>query len=316
MFTVVGSINADLYVRLARIPVPGETLPGRDAAMRPGGKGANQATAAARLGVPVRFVGQVGDDAYAPVLRAELRANGVDDSLLLNVSGPSGQAMIMLQDDGENAIILSGGANQQWAGGLPVAAAASIAASQVLLLQREIPEAINQQAAAAAQAAGVPVVLDAGGADTPLDPAWLAQVAVLSPNETELARLTGLDTSTDAAVQRATRALLAQGVGAVLVKLGSRGSVLLATEAAPISFGVFAADVVDTTGAGDCFTAAYAVALAEGRPAFERLRFAAAAAALCIGKLGAMPAMPERAAVEALLGYDRRPGMSKEGTLA
>jgi len=316
MLTVVGSINADLYVRLARIPVPGETLPGRDAAMRPGGKGANQAAAAARLGVPVRFVGQVGDDAYAPVLRAELRASGVDDSLLLNVSGPSGQAMILLQDDGENAIILSGGANQQWAGGLPVAAAASIAASQVLLLQREIPEAINQQAAAVAQAAGVPVVLDAGGADAPLDPAWLAQVAVLSPNETELARLTGLDTSTDAAVQRAAQALLGQGVGTVLVKLGARGSVLLAGDAAPISFGVFAADVVDTTGAGDCFTAAYAVALAEGRPAFERLRFAAAAAALCIGKLGAMPAMPERAAVEALLGYDRRPGMSKEGTLA
>ncbi len=316
MITVVGSINADLYVRLARIPLPGETLAGRDATMRPGGKGANQAAAVAQLGMPVRFVGQVGDDAYAPVLRAELCAAGVDDALMIGIAGPSGQAMILLQDDGENAIILSGGANHQWAGGLPAAAAGSIAASQVVLLQREIPEAINQQAAAAAHAARVPVVLDAGGADAPLDPAWLAQVAVLSPNETELARLTGLDTSTDAAVQRAARALLAQGVGTVLVKLGSRGSVLLAGNTAPISFGVFAVDVVDTTGAGDCFTAAYAVALAEGRPALECLRFAAAAAALCIGKLGAMPAMPDRAAVEALLGYDRRPGMSSEGTVA
>jgi len=309
MLTVVGSINADLYLRLARLPQPGETIPGRDAAVRPGGKGANQAAAAARLGAGVRFIGQVGDDSYAGLLRTAVADCGVDTALLTGVSGPSGQAMILLQDDGENAIILVGGANQAWTG-LSSAAEAAISGSQVILLQREIPDAINRRVAAVAHAAGVPVVLDAGGADAPLDPAWLAQVAVLSPNETELARLTGLDTSTDAAVLSAAQGLLARGVGSVLVKLGSRGSVLLESGQSPVPFGIFAADVVDTTGAGDCFTAAYAVALVEGRPPLERLRFAAAAAALCVSAIGAMPAMPERAAVEALLGYDRRAGTS------
>lgn len=309
MFTVVGSINADLYLRLARLPQPGETIPGRDAAMRPGGKGANQAAAAARLGAEVRFVGQVGNDSYAAQLRAALADCAVDTALLAGVSGPSGQAMILLQDDGENAIILVGGANQAWTG-LSSAAETAIRGSQAVLLQREIPDAINRTAAAVAHAAGVPVVLDAGGSDAPLDPGWLAQVAVLSPNETELARLTGVDTSTDAMVLTAAQGLLAQGVGSVLVKLGARGSVLLEPGQSPVTFGVFAADVVDTTGAGDCFTAAYSVALVEGRAPLERLRFAAAAAALCISRIGAMPAMPERAAVEALLGYDRRVGTS------
>ncbi len=305
MITVVGSINADLYLRLARLPQPGETIPGRDATVRPGGKGANQAAAAARLGAAVHFVGQVGDDTHAAQLRAALTTAGVQTALLTSVPGPSGQAMILLQDDGENAIILVGGANQAWPS-LSPAAETTVTCSQAVLLQREIPDAINRRVAAVAHAAGVPVILDAGGADAPLDPAWLAQVAVLSPNETELARLTGRDTSTDAAVLSAAEHLLAQGVGSVLVKLGARGSVLLEAGRAPVLGGIFAADVVDTTGAGDCFTAAYAVALVEGRAPLERLRFAAAAAAVCIAGLGAMPSMPDRAQVEAVLGYDRR----------
>jgi ribokinase len=292
----VGSINADLYVVIERLPLPGETLPGRDAAVRPGGKGANQAAAVARLGRASRFIGQVGEDAFAPDLRRALSTAGVDVSALASVPGATGQALILLQRGGENSIILVGGANQAW----PASPQVPLAGAAAVLLQREIPEAVNLAVARAAVALGVPVVLDCGGSDAPLPDELLRHIAVLSPNETELARLTGDDD-----IERSARTLLARGVGAVLVKLGSHGSLLIERDRAPLRQGVFPVSVVDTTGAGDCFTAAYAVALVEGRQPAERLRFAAAAAALCVTRLGAMPAMPTRAEVDALLAAGR-----------
>ena len=201
---VLGSINADLYVELDRLPLPGETLSGRNAAVRPGGKGANQAAAAARLGHPTRFAGHVGDDAFAPMLRNALAACGADTSLLSTVPGPCGQAFILLQHGGENSIVLVGGANQAWPD-LDPAIAAAIPNSGALLLQREIPEAINAQAAAIAHAAGIPVILDAGGADGPLGDDLLRHLALLSPNETELARLTGLPTTDEREVIAAAK---------------------------------------------------------------------------------------------------------------
>lgn len=297
----VGSINADSYLRIPRLPRPGETLAGRDPALRPGGKGANQAACVARLGMASRFVGQVGDDAAGAMLRGALAEAGVEVDRLATVAGPSGQALILLQDDGENSIILVGGANQAWSG-FP---AATLDGAAAVLLQREIPEAVNLAAVRAAQDRGIPVVLDAGGAEGPLPDDLLARITVLSPNETELERLTGLPTETEAQILAAAASLTERGVGTVLIKLGSRGSLLL-EGGRTWRQGVFAADVVDTTGAGDCFTASYAVALVEGCAPQERLRFASAAAAICVSQLGAMPAMPDRAAVEALLGYDRR----------
>jgi ribokinase len=294
---VVGSANADLYVEIERLPVPGETLPGGNAAVRPGGKGANQAAAAARLGLPTRFAGRFGTDAFAAPLRAALHEAGADLSPSRDVPGPTGQAFILLQQGGENSIVLVGGANRAW----EAEPRFDLAGSGALLLQREIPEAVNLAAARAARAAGVPVVLDCGGDDTPLPAELLALIDVVSPNESELARLTGLPTGDDTQVLVAARWLQQRGVGTVLVKLGSRGCLLVPTSGEPIRQPAFKVQVVDTTGAGDCFTGAYTVGLVEGLPEAQRLRLACAAAALCVQSLGAMPSMPSRAATEAFL---------------
>lgn len=298
---VVGSANADLYVEIARLPAPGETLPGGNAAVRPGGKGANQAAAAARLGLPTRFAGRFGTDAFAAPLRAALAEAGADLAPSRDVPGPTGQAFILLQKGGENSIVLVGGANRAWED----RPAFDLAGAGALLLQREIPEAVNLAAASAARAAGVPVVLDCGGDDAPLPAGLLALIDVLSPNESELARLTGLPTGDEAQVLAAARALQALGVGTVLVKLGARGCLLVPRSGPPIRQAAFTVPVVDTTGAGDCFTGAYTVGLVEGLPEAQRLRLACAAAALCVQGLGAMPSMPRRAAVEAFLAQQK-----------
>lgn len=298
---VLGSLNADLYVEIDRLPMPGETLAGSGAAVRPGGKGANQAAAAARLGYPTRFAGHVGSDPFAPALRQALHASGADTALLTTEPGPTGQAFILLQRGGENSIILVGGANHSWPIGVSPEIIEAIRGAGALLLQREIPEAINLEAIRLAAAARVPVVLDAGGAEGPLPPTLLAGITVLSPNETELARLTDLPTATDTEVLIAARHLQAQGVGSVLVKLGARGCLLLQPDGSVLRHGVFAVPVVDTTGAGDCFTGAYTVAMLEAQTPAERLRFACAAAGICVQALGAMPSMPHRQAVVELL---------------
>lgn len=294
---VLGSINADLFVDVPRLPLPGETLGGGNARWLPGGKGANQAAAAARLGHPTRFIGQVGDDAHAPMLRTALASAGVDVELLCRCNGASGQALILLQTGGENSIILIGGANQDWRG-LPAPAAAAIAGAGALLLQREVPAIINLAAARLAHSAAVPVLLDAGGAGGPLDPELLPLLTLVSPNETELDALLGGATG-----DPGTRAqeLLRRGARTVLVKLGADGCLLAEPGRPLLRQAAFRVQVTDTTGAGDCCTAAYAVALLEGMPAPQRLRFACAAAAICVQRPGAMPSMPTRAEVEALL---------------
>jgi len=301
---VLGSINADLYVEIEALPKPGETISGRDCAIRPGGKGANQAAAAAKVGYPTRFAGHLGSDAFAPALRAELRAAGADDSLLTTVAGPTGQAYILLQRGGENSIIVAPGANYVWGAELDADLAAAIPQAGALLLQREIPEALNIAAAQLAKSVGVPVVLDAGGSDDgPLPAALLACLAVCSPNETELARLTGMPTDDDIQVIAAARKLQAQGVGTVLVKLGARGCLLVRPDGSTLHQGVFPVHVVDTTGAGDCFTGTYTVAMLSGMAEAERLRFACAAAGVCVQRKGAMPSMPTRAELQVLMEH-------------
>jgi ribokinase len=298
---VIGSLNADLYVEIVALPMPGTTIAGRECAVRSGGKGANQAAAAAKVGYPTRFAGRVGSDAFAPELRRDLRAAGVDERLLTAVPGPSGQAYILLQAGGENSIIVAPGANAQWGQTLDSSLCAAIAEAGAVLLQRESPEAITVLAAQAAQAAGVPVILDAGGSDNgPLPAALLACLSVCSPNESELARLTGMPTADDAQVLAAARQLQAQGVDTVLVKLGARGCLLVRAEATPMQQAAYPVAVVDTTGAGDCFTATYTVAMLEGMDEAERLRFACAAAAVCVQRKGALPSMPTADELRAL----------------
>ena len=298
---MVGSINADLVVELDRLPKKGETLSTKGGSMNvyPGGKGANQAVAASNLGYPTQFVGQVGKDAYAPMLCQALSDRGVDTSMVHAINGSSGIAFIMLQPGGENSIVLVGGANtsEEWQISDDVTAA--IQNAGVVLLQREIPESVNVIFAKLATSARVPVILDAGGADRPLRGDVLANIAILSPNETELERLTGMPTKTEKDCIKAAESLVHQGVNKVLVKLGAKGSLLvdiygnvLKQKAEKVL------KVVDTTGAGDCFTAAFAVAMLEGKSDQEAMAWASKAAALCIQSSGAIPSMPTRAAME------------------
>lgn len=300
LLTVVGSINADLYVEVERLPKPGETIIGQDAAFRPGGKGANQAAAAARLGIETWLSGNLGSDAFAPPLRQALEGAGVKVDLVNQVDGPTGQAIILLQQGGENSIIVVAGANREWVE-LDEATRDSIRNSGLLLLQREIPEDINLEAAHIAHAAGVPVILDAGGSDEPLSKELMPLITVLSPNETELARLTGMPTTTNEQVAAAARRLQDLGIGSVLVKLGNRGAMLVPKTGKLIVHGVFKVKVVDTTGAGDCFTAAFAAGLVGGMKEASCVRFACAAAAMSVQKKGALPSMPSRDAVKRFL---------------
>jgi ribokinase len=247
---VVGSVNADLVLPIERLPKPGETLAAASIETVPGGKGANQAAAAARAGYPTYFIGQFGkDDPNATLLRGALTDCDVDLSHSQDVPGPCGTALILLQAGGENSIIIVGGANQA-AWKLPDGVKQLLAGAGAVLLQREIPESVNLEVAQLAKAASVPVFLDAGGVEGPIAPDLLACLAVLSPNETELARLTGMPTEGEEQVRAAAEQLMAAGVQSVLVKLGSDGSLLLPGQGQPAvrQQAIKAPEVVDTTG--------------------------------------------------------------------
>lgn len=299
---VVGSINADLVIEIERLPKRGETLSGGSMSVYPGGKGANQAAAASNLGYPTKFVGQVGKDAYAPMLRQAMQDRGVDISMLHTVDGSSGLAFIMLQPDGENSIILVGGANTSEEWQISDEVTAAIQSAGVVLLQREIPEVVNVIFAKLAASARVPVILDAGGAESPLAHELLTNVSILSPNETELERMTGMPTKTEKQCIAAAENLVHQGVNKVLVKLGAKGSLLVDIYGNTIKQKAEKVmHIIDTTGAGDCFTAAFAVAMLEGKTDEDAMAWASKAAALCIQTSGAIPSMPTRAAMDRCL---------------
>uniref|UniRef100_A0A0D9V3V1 Ribokinase n=1 Tax=Leersia perrieri TaxID=77586 RepID=A0A0D9V3V1_9ORYZ len=306
---VVGSANADIYVEVDRLPLVGETVAARAGRSLAGGKGANQAACGGRLATgPTYLVARVGDDANGRLLEGALAdAGGVRlDRVARAPDAPSGHAVVMLMPDGQNSIIIVGGANMEgWAAGVGSEDLDLIRRAGVLLLQREIPDWVNVQVAQAAKGAGVPVILDAGGMDAPVPGELLSLVDIFSPNETELARLSGMPTETFEQISQAAGAchkMVDQGVKEVLVKLGSQGSALFIEAEEPIRQPIIPAkEVVDTTGAGDTFTSAFAVALVEGKPKKECMRFAAAAASLCVRVKGAIPSMPDRKSVVDLL---------------
>eukprot|EP00455_Lapot_gusevi_P005814 TRINITY_DN12488_c0_g1_i1.p1 TRINITY_DN12488_c0_g1~~TRINITY_DN12488_c0_g1_i1.p1 ORF type:complete len:307 (+),score=102.17 TRINITY_DN12488_c0_g1_i1:56-976(+) len=299
----VGSVNADIYVEIDRLPVEGETLSAKEDSgfMLPGGKGANQAVATSKLGANTFFVGMFGNDSHAQVLKHVLEEHKVNISQCQDVNKPSGQAFILLQAGGENSIIIVAGANNSWPEELDAAVLETIRGASLVLLQREIPDRVNLQVARIAKEAGVTVMMDVGGRAEALPAEFLPHISILSPNETELARITGMSTASDQEVEAACQALLSQGVQAILVKLGSRGSLYVSSQEVIRQAAIPAPCVIDTTGAGDCFTAAFAVALSSGQGVSDSMRFASAAATLCIQKKGAIPSMPERDAVISLL---------------
>ncbi|XP_068665277.1 ribokinase [Aristolochia californica] len=301
---VVGSANADIYVEITRLPKEGETISAKSGQTLAGGKGANQAACGGKLSYPTYFVGQVGADAHGKLISEALQDRGVClDHLKVLSNVPTGHAVVMLQADGQNSIIIVGGANMNcWPQSLSEDDLEVVRKAGVLLLQREIPDSVNIQVAKAAKDAGVPVIMDAGGMEGDIPGELLMFVDILSPNESELSRLTGMPTATIEQINQATEKCHEMGVKQVLVKLGDKGSALFVEGEEPILQPIISAPkVLDTTGAGDTFTSAFSVALVEGKSKKECLQFAAAAASLCIQVKGAIPSMPERKAVLELL---------------
>ncbi|WP_083970965.1 ribokinase [Actinoplanes awajinensis] len=288
---VVGSANMDLVGLAPRLPRPGETVLGDDFVMTPGGKGANQAIAAARAGGATTFLGAIGSDSFGVTLGSRLAATGVDTTHLRTSYGPSGVAVIMVDRAGENAILVSPGANRTFLG-LSDEERACIADADVLLCQQEIPLATVAEALTAARAAGTRTVLNAAPA-MELPPGLLEQVDLLVVNETEARAITGGEDASDMA------ALLAL-VPRVVLTLSGAGSRYADRDGQDVQVPAFAVEVADTTAAGDAFTGALAVAWAEGRDLLDAVRWANAAGAASVRKIGASNALPDRAEIEAL----------------
>jgi ribokinase len=300
---VVGSLNADLVVAVDRFPAPGETLHGRRFDVFPGGKGANQAAAVARLGARVAMIGQVGGDAYGIWLRTSLAGTGCDTSKIAIDDGvSSGVALITTDRTGQNEIVVVAGANGTFGAARLAPALGLLRDARVVLLQLEVPIETVERAAAEARAAGAFVLLDPAPARDVPDQ-LLALASVVTPNETELALLSGERASaaavTDDEIVGRARRLLARGAGAVVVKLAARGAVLVTAHASRF-WPACSVEVVDTTAAGDAFNGALAAAVADGRTLEEAVPFACAAGALSVTRVGAQPSMPTRDEVERL----------------
>jgi len=295
---VVGSLNADLVTRLERFPAPGETVAALDFAVHPGGKGANQAYAAARLGGRVAMLGCIGGDAYGELLTQSLRSAGVDVSPVnRDAEAPTGLALITLDASGENHIVVVPGANARLTPEMVKAHEARIAAAAVVLLQLEVPLDAVLAAARLARDGGATVILDPAPA-RPLPAPLLECVDLLTPNQSELQTLTGRAATGPA--ELAARSLANGGRLRVIVKMGDAGALLVDADGQAF-WPALRVEAVDATGAGDAFNAALAVALAEGRPLPEAGRLAVAAGALCVTRAGAQPSMPTRQEVESAL---------------
>ncbi|MER6071160.1 ribokinase [Streptomyces sp. NPDC001817] len=288
---VLGSTNMDLVTYVAKAPQRGETVTGREFHTIPGGKGSNQAIAAARAGATVSMIGAVGNDAFGLRLRDTLEHSGVDTDFLRTVEGPSGTAHIVVDDEGANSIVVIPGANGT-VDHLSPGDEGLIASADTLLLQLEIPLRAVVLGAAAARRHGVRTVLTPSPAQ-PLPPELLAATDLLVPNEYEAVTLTGRTDPREAA------AALLELVPQVVVTLGATGSLYLARGTDPLVIPAPTVTAVDSTGAGDTFVGALAVALAAEKPVREALSWAAAAAALSVQRAGASASMPYRPEIDA-----------------
>jgi ribokinase len=295
---VVGSLNADLVVRAPRFPTPGETITGTDFAVFPGGKGANQAVAAARLGGRVAMIGRVGRDDHGRALRASLAAAGASDVGVQDDDASTGVAVITIDAEGQNEIVLAPGANAKLRPSDVLEHRGLIEAAAVLLLQLEVSLETVEAAARIAHEAGVRVILDPAPARLDAT-ALLPLVDFVTPNENELRVLAEAGpgaTSPDAAVGL-LRSLVERGALMAIAKLGPRGAVLVSA-ADRHSWPAYPVQAVDTTAAGDAWNGAFAVALAEGRGLNEAGDFANAAAAISVTRAGAQPSMATRDEVQ------------------
>lgn len=297
---VVGSSNTDMVIRVPRIPPPGETVLGGEFQMAAGGKGANQAVAAARAGGRVTFVARVGDDIFGDRALAVFRADGVETRFVARTPGaPSGVALINVDDRGENSISVASGANALLSVADVEAAAAAFDGADIVLLQLESPLDTVEAAIREAQRRGVPIVLNPAPARE-LDNTLLSRVSVLTPNEHEAGLLAGVIVEDEPGAREAARRLRARGSRSVVITRGARG-VYASAEAFEGSLPAFPVEPVDTTAAGDVFNGALAVALVEKLGLADAVRFAQAAAAISVTRPGAQPSAPTRAEIEAFL---------------
>ncbi len=300
VIVVFGSIIMDLTALAETLPQAGETVVGDLFYTLPGGKGANQAVAAARLGAEVRMVGRVGDDPFGAALLDGLRSEGIDvGGVAVDPDNASGVAMIWLDASRENRIVAVYGANLACDQAQLRAVQRALDGADALLLQLETPAALTLEAAAAARRRGVRVVWDPAPAQM-APPGIHAAADVLTPNQTEASMLSGVEVTDLASAADAATRLRATGAPVSLVKLGEQGA-YYASEDESGHVPAFTVDVVDTVAAGDAFGAAFAVAAAEGLSLGESVRFGAAAGALAVTVPGAQAAMPSRADVETLL---------------
>jgi ribokinase len=299
---VAGSLNIDLVMRVGRLVRAGETLAGSDLILIPGGKGANQVCAAAKLGGRATMIGQVGSDAFADPLLASLRSAGVDTSGISRADCSTGAACISVLPNGENAIVISPGANACVTPELAIEHLADLGAGELVLLQLEIPLATVHAVLDFATQRGAITILDPAPAQ-PLPRDLLSHVTYLMPNESEACLLLnrpGSSIGDLAEAREVATELRALGPKAVILKLGSLGC-FLGTDTFFGPVRGFQVDAVDTTAAGDTFNGAIAVALSEGLPLAEAAQFANAAAAISVTRLGAQSSIPDRAEVLALL---------------
>jgi ribokinase len=297
---VVGSINADLVAKVARIPQPGETVLGSDFQVHPGGKGANQAVAVARLGYPVFMIGKLGSDAFGPRLRASMSEAGVDVSAVQTVEGASGVALIEVGPNGDNSIVVAPGANSMVSPADIDAQIDLIRAAGLVLVQLEIPLETVVHLTAVCAREQVPVIMDPAPAQ-PLPPDVLRAVRWFTPNETEADSYIGSGAASGDDPRKQRDALFALGIQAVVLKRGSRGVYLADRDGLDAEVPAFRVKAVDTTAAGDAFNGAFATGLMLGNTPVESARFAAAAAAISVTRPGAQPSMASLEETEALL---------------
>lgn len=299
---IVGSLNVDMVIEMEHMPAKGETVLGSSLAFVPGGKGANQACAAARLGGEVKMLGCVGRDEFGEVQKRSLSACGVDTAdFKLSADKGTGTASIYVDKEGNNSIVVVAGANQECDVDYLKKCDEAFQECDYIMLQMEIPYDAIFYAINRAKEIGKTVILNPAPAPESIPEEIFAKIDYITPNETELMKLSGKDGSTEKDYEKGADALLKKGTKNVLVTMGDKGS-LLVNEGGAKRYPARKVVSVDTTAAGDCFNGAFAVALAEGKSCEESIRFATAASSIAVTRNGAQTSIPDRKETDEILG--------------